>query len=1034
MPTSINHRRGSRFTRFVTAVASMAAVLVGLPTVLVAVALQRFAHASPLHGVNAPWRWTVNDVRSWGRRLTEGLDSSSALVDLFFRLALIIGWICVAVVICTVVDEMVFQLRHGMPSARHRRLGGLGPLGRRIATLLIAVLPLAVSATPTLAGHRDVRPAAAALQDRPADLASPATTVLALPAIPATIAAPSISSLGTGWSVVEVHRGDSVWAIADRIADGRDVAGIAQQIVAANLGTVMSDGHRFSTPALIEPGWLLNVPVAADSSAVVATADTLADVTLVGGAYTVVAGDSYWQIAEEQLDDSASNAQIAAYTHDLMRANAPVLGYSDDRLIRPGDVLQLGVPQPGAVVEPEVSSSPVAAQTDEVVIVDVAPTSPIAVVAPAAAAVPPTSIVAAPIPSPVDSPAPATVSQRLVDAIDNSSDGIPIRRDLAAAMLLAGGAIAALDARRRQQLRSAQVGARLLPPTEEAVETETLLRSLNPADRLARIDLALRGAAADLARQQARVLAAEIADDGEIRLYTDRPAMLVARHWFVDIDAGAWRLPADVSFADLADGARGANQPCPAIVHIGESAGGQLFVDLEAVGSLSVDAPPAVAASIVRCAAASLAVSPFTESSRVFTFGIEIDAHLGSLNAELHDSVASAVEAVRATVGSTGVATSGSTTTFALRATSHGGEAWEPSLLLVVGMGDVDDLSLLSSLTAGGGGRGVGIMIDRPLVGAGAVLRSVDGDFVLEPLGRRVTPVGLSPTDVRVIDNLLDAAELPLIADIDDGVEVERIAVEFCERQHELIVQLLGPVAVQTRGGEPVGFDRSKAQELVVWLTQHRRRPTRMSARTALWDLAVRDATFSNVVSDARRAMARLVVPPVGQEWIGRTMNEDLPLHDMVVSDVDLLADRVAAARGLDARAAIAVLRPGVALVNGMAFEGTSYLWPDAEGITSALVLLATSAARDLAGHYLTIGDVDGVFWATGQGLKVLAGHEELIALRMRAHAFRGDLAGVRSEWDSYERAISADSWSDAEPSPKLVDLRRELLSPSLAS
>ena len=82
----------------------------------------------------------------------------------------------------------------------------------------------------------------------------------------------------------------------------------------------------------------------------------------------------------------------------------------------------------------------------------------------------------------------------------------------------------------------------------------------------------------------------------------------------------------------------------------------------------------------------------------------------------------------------------------------------------------------------------------------------------------------------------------------------------------------------------------------------------------------------------------------------------------------------------------------------------------------------------------MTVGDIDGVFWATGQGLKVLAGHEELIALRMRAHACRGDLAGVRSEWDSYERAINADSWSEAEPSPKLVGLRRELLSPSLAS
>jgi hypothetical protein len=220
----------------------------------------------------------------------------------------------------------------------------------------------------------------------------------------------------------------------------------------------------------------------------------------------------------------------------------------------------------------------------------------------------------------------------------------------------------------------------------------------------------------------------------------------------------------------------------------------------------------------------------------------------------------------------------------------------------------------------------------------------------------------------------------------------------------------------------------------VVWLSQHRRRPKRASARTALWDVAVRDATFSNVVSDARRAMARVCAPPAGQEWLGRTMNEDLPLHELVVSDSDLLEDRVAASRGLDATAAIAMLRPGVELIHGMPFAGTSYLWPDAEGLTSVLVLLATSAAAELAALYLDVGEIEGVFWATGRGLKVLAGHEELIALRMRAHAYRGDLAGVRSEWDSYERAINADTWAEAEPSPKLIALRRELLAPSLAS
>jgi len=125
---------------------------------------------------------------------------------------------------------------------------------------------------------------------------------------------------------------------------------------------------------------------------------------------------------------------------------------------------------------------------------------------------------------------------------------------------------------------------------------------------------------------------------------------------------------------------------------------------------------------------------------------------------------------------------------------------------------------------------------------------------------------------------------------------------------------------------------------------------------------------------------------------------------------------------------AIDTLRPGVELLAGLPFAGTSYLWTDAEGITSSLILLATGAAIELANHYLLLGDVDGVFWATGQGLKVLSGHEELISLRMRAHARRGDLSGVRGEWESYERAIAADPWSAAEPAPKLVALRRELL------
>ena len=224
--------------------------------------------------------------------------------------------------------------------------------------------------------------------------------------------------------------------------------------------------------------------------------------------------------------------------------------------------------------------------------------------------------------------------------------------------------------------------------------------------------------------------------------------------------------------------------------------------------------------------------------------------------------------------------------------------------------------------------------------------------------------------------------------------------------------------------------ERSKTLELIAWLALHREHSTRAGARTALWELDVRDATFANVVSEARRAMARLVAPPEGEEWLGRTLTEILPLHEAVVADVDLVRARLDRARLQPPELAIETLRPAVELIRDMPFAGTGYLWPDAEGITSNLVLLATGAATELAGHCLSMGDVDGVFWATGQGLKVLAGHEELIALRMRAHAKAGDLSGVRLEWETYERVLNADPWSDGEPAPKLVTLRRELLSP----
>jgi hypothetical protein len=602
--------------------------------------------------------------------------------------------------------------------------------------------------------------------------------------------------------------------------------------------------------------------------------------------------------------------------------------------------------------------------------------------------------------------------------------------------MLSAGAVGLLESRRRQHLRAATVGTRLSAPSAPQVQTEMVLRSLHAPERLARLDLALRSAAPSLAEQGASIHAAVVYDTGDVCLFVRGAATPALCEWKLDLHANTWRLSGAVSLATLATHARLCAQPCPAMVHVGGVAeGGELFVDLEAVGTLDVQSPHS--AAILRSVAASLAVSPFIEAARLFTVGLG-EVAVGASNSEPAESLDAALDAASMSLGST-AQLARDASTFGLRVAGVGGEAWEPSVVIAA----LDDRGVLSEgdlPSAASGGRGLAVVMgtsEAALEGEPSAcewaLRCSDGHHTLEPLGLVVQPVGVSEADIAALTGLLAEVESapPTLSMMDEApprVDGHVEVATYVEPHWSIIVRVFGQVQVASASGVSADCERSKATELIVWLSQHRERPTRTAARTALWDLDVRDATFANVVSDARRALARAEAPADSEEWIARTLTEDLPLHPGVVTDADLLAHRLEHARGVTSSDAIDTLRPGVEMLAGMPFAGTSYLWTDAEGITSSLILLATSAAIELANHYLLLGDVDGVFWATGQGLKVLSGHEELISLRMRAHARRGDLAGVRGEWESYERAIAADPWAAAEPAPKLVALRRELL------
>ena len=313
---------------------------------------------------------------------------------------------------------------------------------------------------------------------------------------------------------------------------------------------------------------------------------------------------------------------------------------------------------------------------------------------------------------------------------------------------------------------------------------------------------------------------------------------------------------------------------------------------------------------------------------------------------------------------------------------------------------------------------------------ATAVLQATTGSWRLLADNLVITPYGLLINEATAITELL--------IDVDRVLSPESETVtSHPQRTHRgdqswnVMVRTLGPVDVQLVDGTIINFEKSKTKELLAWLTSHRARPTRSAARTALWEVNVADATFTNVVSDARRALNQTHLISNSEEWLPRTFNDQLPFHVSIISDGEILESCIARAQELAPSQAIDELHRGLELVRDLPFSGTGYLWPDAEGITSQLVLNIITASAMAGELDLQRGEIEGVFWATAKGLKVLGAHEELIALRMRAHALRGDLAGARGEWQSYERAVKADSWANSQPSKKLVNLYSQINSGS---
>ncbi len=472
------------------------------------------------------------------------------------------------------------------------------------------------------------------------------------------------------------------------------------QVAAASTAPAAAQMQMTSSASSFTAGPPYTQPLAAPSSLHPAPAAAAAAPASAAVTYTVVHGDTLWEIAETTLGDGIRYTEILDLNRGVVQADGGSLTDAGD--INQGWVLMLpadatAVPLSGSaqvVVESGDTLSGIAADEDlpswqpifEVNAGEVQPgggvfTDPdlifpgqvLDLPATAAEPAPPAEPIPAPPPpntdpvppapppveEPVPDPQPVPVEQpelgqdqsRANDgesqdagaAADSSSPDLVTVLAGSGALLAAGVGTAFLVYRRRRYSRRGP--GRTLAATPSAlvpVETAVLAAARSGEAAFTALDLALRSLAVavgqDLVAQLPDVVAARI--DGnrlDLRLHT-LSVLNPPAPWTVDETGWWWSL--DLGSQSSVDPvlARGRLAPYPALVSVGHDADGRWLLDLERIGTLRLGGPARRCEDFSRHLVAELAVNSWSDLNYVTMAGF------GAELVDLHPARLSVVE------------------------------------------------------------------------------------------------------------------------------------------------------------------------------------------------------------------------------------------------------------------------------------------------------------------------------------------------------------------------------------------------------
>lgn len=1036
-----------RLARAVFALVVLAALVVGIPLLLVAIG-------------HWPLPTRMPDWHHVQRALRQG-DIPSTVVLKTIATLVWIAWLQLA-------WALLFELMVNVPRTIHGLEARTPPLTPKLyaagaGRLVSLLLSLGMAAT-TIAAPPLARPASATA---PAPSARP---VLAL-ASPTAEARTVASASACTWQVAP---GDSLWAIAETaLGDGSHVKAILEL------------NPRITSLRLIRPGQLINLPDGAvipadrvpaaepipadDSDTHTRVVDRSTDTTVV-----VRAGDTVWHIAQVHLTANGhapTSAEIADYVHDIATANADTL--PNPSRIYAGQELDLPALDQAPLAGPEEEPAP-AAETPAPVDPSVSePSAPAPVPVPISIEPSPTTATAPPPTSAPDvrlPPAPATTWAAPASPADPattpapaapSTERSPWLAEAAGTITLASALILVL---RRLRARRAARGARRdrRRPTEHDALIDQIARAADvPLVRWAAHELATLLPRLKVTGATPTPIAAELSQQYGLELLWDTPNADAPHPWETADDGWAWRLLYD---PDLPIPNEPGPVALPGLVTIGERDGNQLLLNLEAIGTLAITGDPNHCTDLIRALVLELGAGDDLANSYVQLAGVDIPGteHLDRvLTREPPDAHAFLLG--MANEYDTMLEAAGLTTTFQLRAstTPEGRE-------LAVVVCRADDLDSDSVRQVRPHRAATLLLLGQSDAAEATIEIDDDGAGLLRPLGIRFTAAGVPGAAMSdLVRAMSDLAEAPapehdelfdettaLEADattpgdahaeeppaevlgqevVADGPEVAVVGplmlpTLLCNSdgvdgwsppEPGLLVRVLGTPAV---AGYP---DLGRIEvNVITFLALHRNSATDEQVIDAVWNgRQVEMVTLWKRMSRARAVLGRFV-PTRDQR------TNLVHLADDVTCDLTLLEAVLDELPQMSATEALLAARWALDLINGRPFDAPGYDWAHQQQEHARACDAVETLARQTVDLALAADDLGLARYAVEQGLRALPLNEPLYRARMSLEAQAGNLTGVKQAYNELTQLLADVGGSGFQfgPSTRTTNLFNDLV------